>query len=333
MSELRSVTLRALRDAGALIDDARFDRTRQEAAALARRHFAASVRTVGGDPAAVASSVGVSAGAMARWFGHGWQQAAGFAAYAGVRPARADAVARLGALFNLGVVLLDHLVDTRPERRQALTVALTPILTADGSPRAGATGDPEVELVAHLARAVVAGAHRLDGRPEDVRRLAALLVTMDRAERATVESRRGAARPGPGVWDALHAKSALPSMAVALLGLLGNPAADAAARDATTRAADLVGEAFWIVDDLADVRSDWDAGCWSRPLVLLSRSGRAPATGDEAVRLLLDTGLAAAEAQRLGQVLAELAALPGASDRALVRPVQAAVRSWVEEMA
>ncbi len=334
MNELRSVVWSRLRDAGALIDDARFDRTRLDSAALSKRHFAASVRALGaGDPALVAQAVGVSPGAMARWFGHGWQQTAGFAAYAGVGPARIDAIARLGALFNMGVVLVDHVLDTLPERRAALLDALSPVLLGDPSAgsRAG-RGDPGVDFVAQVALAVVSGARHLGGRSQDVDKLTELLGSMYRAERSTIEGRRATGPPAPGVWDALHAKSALPSAAQGLLALLGNPAADDTTRDAVAAAADLVGEAFWIVDDLADVQSDWDSGCWSRALWLLHRSGESPTTSDEALRRLLDTGIAAAEGQRLGQVLTELAALPGPSDRALVRPVQAAVRSWVEEM-
>lgn len=335
MSELRDVVAGTLREAGVLLDDERFARTRREAAALAARHLTPSVRTIGGDdPAVVADAVGVAPGALARWFGHGWQQAAGFAAYAGVRPSRADAVARLGALFNLGIVLLDHLLDTRPGQHDALATALGPVLAGDPAARTadGRDRDPGVGLVALLARAVIGGAQRLQGRPEDLDRLAQLLVTMHRAERSTVELRRTPDPAPPEVWEALHAKSALPSSALALLALLGHPDADDAAREVVTTAAGLVGEAFWIVDDLADVRADWDAGTWSRPLVLLHRSGLVPLDAGDAIRRLLDSGLATAEAKRLGRVLTELAALPGASDRALVRPVQAAVRSWVEQM-
>jgi len=50
------------------------------------------------------------------------------------------------------------------------------------------------------------------------------------------------------------------------------------------------------------------------------------------VQRLLESGIAAAEAQRLAQVLSQLAALPGASERTLLRPVQAAVRSWIEQI-
>ena len=80
-----------------LIDDARFDRVRLEAAAAAGRHLRPALQRSAVRAGCLADSVGLSPGAIARVFGHGWQQAAGFAALAGVRPNRVDDVARLGA--------------------------------------------------------------------------------------------------------------------------------------------------------------------------------------------------------------------------------------------
>jgi hypothetical protein len=118
-----------------------------------------------------------------------------------------------------------------------------------------------------------------------------------------------------------------------VLALLGNPAASGPAREAVDRAATLVGEAFWIVDDLVDVVADWEAGCWSRPLwLLLERGEETPVSGADALARMVASGIAGAEAQRLGQLLTELAALPGASERTLLRPIQAAIRSWMEEI-
>jgi hypothetical protein len=79
------------------------------------------------------------------------------------------------------------------------------------------------------------------------------------------------------------------------------------------------------------VREDWDAGCWSRPLWLLSReSGNAPDNADDAIQRLLAAGVATAEARRLAERLGRLRGLPGAPERAFFRPVQAAVQSWLE---
>jgi hypothetical protein len=334
MSELRDLLSNTLIDAGMLIDGTSFDRTRREAASSSKRHLAPSVDAIGGcAPAEIAASAGVSPGALARWFGHGWQLATGFATFAGVRPNRVASVARLGGLFNLGVVLLDHVMDTLPERRGTLLRLVTPELLRSVRSRPPVSDDIAVDFVVGVARAVVSGAYALGGRPEDLDRFTALVGEMYEAERASVELRRIPGLPPPEAWDVLRAKSALPATALALLALLANPTADRAHRESVECAAANIGEAFWIVDDLADLPSDWVTGCWSRPLWLLLRQpGENPDDAAQAIERLLDTGIAAAEARRLTTALADLAECPGASHRALLRPVQAAVRSWIEEI-
>lgn len=335
MSGLRALITRALLDCGMYIDDARFDRVRLEAAGAARQHLRPALQRVcGQEPAAVAASVGLSAGAIARMFGHGWQQAAGFAALAEVRAHRVAEVAWLGAVLSLGIVIFDHLIDTFPERRAVLADRLIPeLLTAEPSGAAAPSGDLGVNSLARLAVGVMSGARRLGGRPDDVEHFHQVIAAMYRGELASMQARRVGEPPSATVWAALNAKSALPATAVATLAKLANAAASDPIRAVVDRAAALVGEAFWIVNDLADVSADWEAGGWSRPVwLLLDRPGENPANGEDAVRRLLQTGIAAAEAKRLGQVLAELAALPGSSQRTLLRPVQAAVRSWVEEI-
>jgi hypothetical protein len=335
VSELRALLWRALLDAGMLIDDTRFDRVRLEAAAASRQHLRRAVHGIcGQEPAVVAGSLGLSPGAVMRVFGHGWQQAAGFAALAEVRSSRVAAVSRLGALLSLGIVLFDHVLDTFAERRAVLMEHLTPeLFDVPAAAVPAPCGDAGIDFLVALAAEVVAGARRLGGRPADGDRFTQVLGEMYRGEQASLQARRAGGKPSPQIWEALRGKSARPATAVGVLALLGNPAASHPAREAVEAAAALVGEAFWIADDLADVRSDWDAGCWSRPLwLLLNRPGQRPASGEEAVRGLLESGIAAAEAQRLGHVLAQLAALSGTSERTLLRPVQAAVRSWVEEI-
>ena len=335
MSELRTLLWRALLDAGMLIDDTRFDRVRLEAAAASRQHLRRAVHGICGlEPAIIAGSLGLSPGAIMRVFGHGWQQAAGFAALAEVRSNRVGAVSRLGALLSLGIVLFDHVLDTFTERRAVLIERLTPeLFRAPPTAAPARSGDTGIDFLVALAVEVMAGAQRLGGRPADAERFAQVLDEMYRGEQASLEALRAGGPPAPEVWEALRGKSALPATAVGVLAMLGNPAASDTVRRVVAAAAALVGEAFWIADDLADVQSDWDAGCWSRPLwLLLDRPGPRPVSGEDAIRRLLESGIAAAEAQRLGHVLAELAALPGTSERALLRPVQAAVRSWIEEI-
>lgn len=353
MSGLRALVTEVLVDAGVYIDDARFDRVRVEAAAVAAEQFRPALRRVcGQEPSAVAASVGLSAGALARIFGHGWQQAAGFAALAEVRPHRVADVARLGALLSLGIVLFDQLVDVFPGRRAELADRLTlrmltapqPVpahpaatpatrVAASGPTSGTSSGDLGVDCVAALALAVMSGARRLAGRPDDLDRFHDVIGAMHRGELASLQARTADESPSAAVWEALNAKSALPTTAVATLTKLANPHAPDPVRAAVDHAALLVGEAFWIIDDLVDAHADWDAGRWSRPLwLLLEHPGQTPADGEDAVRRLVRTGIVAAEARRLGRLLGELAILPGGSQRTLSRPVQAAVRSWVEEI-
>jgi hypothetical protein len=335
VSALQGLLWRALRDAGMLIDDARFDKVRLEAAAASRQHLSGAVSAiVGQSPAVIAKSFGLSRAAIVRVFGHGWQQAAGFAALAGVRANRVNAVAQLGALWSLGIVLFDHMLDTLPERRVVLLERLTPTLFH--SPPAGArvpSGDVAIDFLVALAVGIVTGAQRMDGRPEDCEWFVQLLDEMYRGEQKSVTVRRVGTSPSPEVWEALRCKSALPATAIGVLALLGNPRASDAEREVVQAAASLVGQAFWIVDDLVDVQSDWEAGCWSRPLwLLLNQTRETPISSEEALKWLIESGIAASEAQQLGNMLTQLAALAGASERALLRPAQAAVRSWVDEI-
>lgn len=335
MSALRELVTQSLVNAGMYIDDVRFDQARREAATAAARHLRTTVQRIcGADPAAIAGSTGLSVGALARMFGHGWQQAAGFGMFARVPACRLADVARLGALLNLGIVLFDHVVDTFPERRSALTSRVNAQLLATvPSADAARSGDLGIDAVAAIAAEVIWGARRLGGRADDLERFGHIIAAMQKGEVASLQDRHPGDAPSAVVWQALYAKSALPATAMAVLATLANPAASDSIRAIVDRAAALIGEAFWIIDDLVDTQVDWEAGGWNRPLwLLLKRIDEPPASGEDAVRRLLETGVAGAEAQRLSQVLAELATLPGSSQRALLRPVQSAVRSWVEEI-
>jgi hypothetical protein len=335
VSELRALLLRALLDAGMLIDDARFDKIRLEAAAASTRHLSSVVQTISGrQPAVITNSFGFSRAAMERVFGHGWQQASGFAALAGVRAHSAPAVARLGGLLSLGIVLFDHVIDNLAERGSILLEELNPSVLFSSSVGARTRHvDLAVDFLAALALEIVAGARRLGGRPDDSETFVQLLNAMYRGESMSVAIRRIDAPPSREVWEFMRCKSALPATAVGVVALLGNPTASNAQRDLVAAAATLMGDAFWIVDDLVDIQSDWEAGCWSRPLWLLQKqTGENPGSGETAIRRVLDTGIAASEAQLLGLVLTQLAAVAGASERRLLRPVQAAVRSWIEEI-
>jgi hypothetical protein len=279
--------------------------------------------------------LGLADPVLPRILGFGSQQAAGLAKIAGT-PARArPEVARLGGLLNLGVALFDHVCDKFPERAELLLARVTPeFLDARLLGRgcaAPSSGDAGVDLLVALIANFFTGALGLGGGARDSRTFADLIRSMYSGERFATRARREEDPPTPQVWEELRRKSVLPMETMALLALLPYPNADAARRSTVRVAAALAGEAIWIVDDLADLHEDWDAGCWSRPLWLLARTpGDALADSDDAIHRLLDTGIAAVEARRLAECLRGLRGLPDAPEKAFLRPLQAAVHSWID---
>jgi hypothetical protein len=339
MSGLRSLLWRALADADLLLAEQKRDRLQREAMLAGRRSLARELtntwHTSGDDLTTPAGSLGLADPVLPRIFGLGSQQAAGLAAIAGT-PARArPEVARLGGLLNLGVALFDHVCDELPQRAELLLARVGPeALDAQlTGPRRAAppSGDAGIDLLVALIGDFFAGARGLGGAARDRRTFGRLIRSMYSGERFVTRSGREHDPPTPRVWRELRRKSVLPMETVALLALLAHPNASARERSAVRVAAALAGEAIWIVDDLADVREDWHAGCWSRPLWLLAHTpGEMPVDGEGTIRRLLDTGIAAAEARRLAQRLSGLRALPGAPERAFLRPIQGVVRSWAE---
>jgi hypothetical protein len=339
MSGLRSLVWSALANEGLLLSDEKRDRLRRDAMASGRRSLPrALVNTAGASSDKTtrpAGSLGLADPVLPRLFGLGAQQAGGLVRIAGT-PTRAQPdVARLGGLFNLGVALFDHMCDEFPKRAELLLAQVTPeALDAQLAGRgcaAPASGDAGVDLLVALIADFFKGVRGLGGAARDRRTFGRLIRGMYSGERFVTRARRERDQPTSVVWRELRRKSVLPMETMALLALIAHPNASVEERSAVRVAAALAGEAIWIVDDLADVREDWHAGCWSRPLWLLAHApGETPADGEDAIRRLLDTGIAAAEAQRLAERLSGLRALPGASERTFLRPLQAVVHSWIE---
>lgn len=338
MSGLRSLIWGVLANADLLLSDKKYDRLRRDAMAAGGRWLPRELAiTVGasGQEVTPAGSLGLADLALPRIFGLGSQQAAGLATIAGTPAKARPEVARLGGLLNLGVALFDHVCDESPERAELLLARATPeYLDAQllGRGRAAApSGDAGADLLVALIANFFTGALRLGGTASDRQAFANLIRGMYSGERFATHARRERDPPTPQAWEELRGKSVLPMETMALLALLPHPRAGAARHGTVRTAAALAGEAIWIIDDLADVHEDWDAGCWSRPLWLLARDAdKTPTDGDDAIRLLLETGIAAAEAHRLAQRLLDLRSLPGAPERAFLRPLQAAVRSWMD---
>ena len=98
-------------------------------------------------------------------------------------------------------------------------------------------------------------------------------------------------------------------------------------------AARLAGEAIWIVDDLADIREDWEAGSWSRPLWMLARSAaETPSDASLALRRVVEMGTVDAEARRLADRLTRLRELCNEYEPSFQRSIRAAVQAWLEEL-
>ncbi|MCL2419829.1 MAG: hypothetical protein FWD04_11095, partial [Conexibacteraceae bacterium] len=180
--------------------------------------------------------------------------------------------------------------------------------------------------------AVLGGARRLGGSDAERVHFGELIGEMYRGQQASVALRRTDGPPPPEIMPALRAKSTLPQRTLATLALLAAPTAAPPLCAQVLAAADAAGEAFWIVDDLSDIADDWAAGSWSRPLCLLVElPGPPPVNAEQALTGVIDRGVADAEAQRLAGALLELRRLAGESERVLARPIQAAVRAWLEE--
>jgi hypothetical protein len=363
VSGLRSLVEKALADEGLLLAEDRRERVQREAMELGRRslpHFLAGAdRWSGEGQRTGAGSLGLADAVPPRIFGLGVQQATGLATIAGTPRVAQREVGRLGGLLNLGVALFDHVCDELPEQAELLLARVTPksldaglagtmharaemanphlAETVDAQPAGGAgcaapaSGDAGVDLLMAVIADFFRGARNLGGTARDRKRVGHLIHSMYGGERLVTETGREEGGATRDVWWALRRKSVLPMETMAGLALLAHPSAEVERRSRVRVAAALAGEAIWIVDDLADVVEDWSAGCWSRALWLLARApGEVPADGEDAVRRLLDTGIAAAEARRLAERLSGLRALPGVSERAFLRPILAVVSAWID---
>lgn len=340
MSGLQSLLWRVLGEAGLLLSDRRRERLGGEAMLIGRRLLPGALaceRGAGLPEVKSAGSLGLADPALPRILGLGYQQAAGLATIAGA-PARArPEVARLGGLLNLGVALFDHVCDKFPQRAELLLATVTPEHLDEqlraGGRTAPSSGDAGVDLLMALITNFFTGAHALGGSARDRRAFAHSIRSMYGGQQFVTLAKRESDPPTPRVWWELRRKSVVPMETMALLALLAHPGAGAQRRSTVRLAAALAGEAIWIVDDLADVGEDWSSGCWSRPLWLLARTpGETAANAEDAIRRLLATGIAATEAHRLAGRLRGLRDLPGAPERAFLRPIQTVVHSWMQSV-
>lgn len=212
-----------------------------------------------------------------------------------------------GALFNLGVVLFDAVLDSRPAEpdRPLLNAAAMRALAEDIPLRPAADGDAPFAFFATVARAFFASVRDRDAGTRE--RMMRLLDAMLAAEVASTAA-RGATRAGLRTWRQLRRKSVWPFLLMAA-------AAGARPGSVEWRRARCFGEAVWIVDDLWDAADDWRAGTWSRPWWRLARcAGVADRPCDDALAALWRHGLPRAEDVRLRRAIRGFLAATDAPD-------------------
>lgn len=371
---VRGLVRHALAEAGVWLAEDALSAARE--AALARGAAALPGALPDGGGARLqraAATLGLGSAVLPRVYGFGCQQAEALALLVGAPADRQAEVIRLGALFNLGIALFDCLCDRFPARAGVLLARVTPAWLrqqGEGAGGAAPTGDEGVDALLALIAAFFAGSRRLVGPGAGWAELVGLVLALYQAERAVTRLSRAESAATFAVFRMLHRKSAQPLWVMALLGILarggaqegaaaaerGSMPEDALSRGAqraapvmAERAATVAeeraalrrqvgqaGAALWIVDDLADLREDWDAGCWSRPLWLLARAGGPPpAEADEAIARLHQRGTLAAEARRLARCLTTLrrGAVSDPRGEALFQVLRVTVNAWVAAMA
>ena len=327
----------ALDDAGVLLTPQRQEQLRLDAFAEGRRLLP---HALGRDASALlrpaAASLELADAALARLLGFGWQQTRGLAMLAGT-PADSQAeVAHLGALFNLGVVLFDRILDRFPWRASQLYRLITPEFLETHlrgtSTELPASGDVAVDALGALVVEYLARCRQLGGDSRDRLAFGFLLRQMYVAEREAGSQLREGAPPTMAVWRGLRRKSALPLAMMARIALLPKPHGPGERRSAALASVRLAGRAIWILDDLADVREDWTQGGWSRPLWWLARVEGQPASASAAQRRVVESNFAVGEARRLVLALRQLRALADEYGSSFARSFLAAVHAWLEEL-
>lgn len=337
---VRGPVRHALAEAGVWLEEDALTAAREAALARGAAELPGALPDGGGARLlAAAPTLALGSAVLPRVYGFGCQQAEALALLVGAPAARQAEVIRLGALFNLGIALFDCLCDRFPARAQVLLAQVTPAWLRQQGEGAGGvalTGDEGVDALLALIAAFFAGSRRLSGPGAGWAELVGLVLALYQAERAVTRLSRSESAATFSVFRMLHRKSAQPLWVMALLGILSRGGAAAAERAALRRSVAQAGSALWIVDDLADLREDWNAGCWSRPLWLLARAGGPPpADADEAIGRLHQQGTLTTEARRLARCLTALrsAAVSDPRGEALFQVLRVTVNAWVAAIA
>ena len=337
MNGLKSIVMETLASANVLLSDREQQRLRQETYVSGKRLLWDNDSVGPNDLSAAVRSFGWVDQALPRLLGFGLGQTDGLAALAVTPVSMRPEVGLLGALFNLGIVLFDYICDHFPDRAKLLFSQVTPEfmeaqLTGSGG-RFSPSGDASIDFLLKLIVDIFSRSRALTSDSlEDRRTIMQLIGSMYEGQRFSIESRRDRVPPTMRVLRELRRKSALPMAFMAQIALIPCLYEDHDTRDdVVRRAARLAGDAMWIADDLADIAEDWDAGCWSRPLWIFSRSGGpVPENADQALYGIIETGIAQAEAHRLAKRLMSLRELTGAHSEGFARSIRATIHAWLE---
>jgi hypothetical protein len=273
-------------------------------------------------------------------FGH--TLGAGFAAMLGATEERARAAGEACALFNLGISIFDWITDGGPEPSRALerafdARALERILEGEALP--APPGDAPGEIVVLLR--IIAGffARCAHARRRDEEAWSDLSTLLARAYAAELESTRGAALDAATAARAARDKSALPfAITAGVARLLLDAPASSPARARAREAADALGEAFGILDDLVDLVPDLRQGALN--VVLLGADARpgspedTEGAGAALAALLTGRGIEDA-AVRVRERLSEArramgGGLAGGADAPFARALLFYARNWLE---
>jgi hypothetical protein len=203
-----------------------------------------------------------------RVLGFGALQTEALARAFSVPAGKLELVAELGALFNLGIVLFDWLIDHDSEHDDSLRTVVSPDrLEALLDGRAEAPLSHELPAIDFLLAIISHFCRRcgvLEAELPTGRALRDALETMYAAE---VDSSCTSLIGGESaeVQRKMWAKSVLPVWTMALAGLhQRHPSLTQSELQSAQKQVFHLGELLWLIDDIVDVVDDWETGNWNR---------------------------------------------------------------------
>jgi hypothetical protein len=175
------------------------------------------------------------------------------------------ALGDIAALFNLGISLIDRLVDGQPAGLIELTQWLTPRVLeqlmsgADPESAGDPAGSDEVRIVRRIVVASLRGVAAHARRHPKYRAFTTTILEAFNAEMATAR-REGRETSRTSEVEASRSKSILPFVVIGQLVSLSNDRLPAESEAKLAALSRTIGSFFWRFDDLADLSKDLAAG-------------------------------------------------------------------------